>query len=122
MSSMETLTRIVYDWGMRCFGSDQMHNRQLRALRLLEEAVECAQAAGVPQQLAALQVQRVYERPHGDLGQELGGVLLTSCAMCALLATTPEHVLEMEVRRVLAKPVEHFAARNKAKLEMGLDA
>ena len=35
-----TICRIIWDWGLRCFGHKHMLDKKTRALRLAEEAIE----------------------------------------------------------------------------------
>lgn len=120
MSVMSTLTRIAYDWADRCFGSEHVINLPLRALRHAEESIELAQAVGTPREYLHKVVDQVYERPIGDPVQELGGSLLTACVLARAMGVTPEEAFERELTRVLAKSPEHFATRNRQK--MNLDA
>ena len=114
---IRALAQIAYQWGVRAFGGLHMVDPKVRALRLLEEAAELAQAAGVPEGQAALCVQHVYKRPPGNMLQEMGGVFVTALVFCEARGWDPEQVVLEEVQRVLAKP---FAQRNQAKLDAGL--
>lgn len=116
----KALMRIVTDWGIRAFGRDHMINAQVRALRLVEEAAELAQALDVPQAQLEKLINLVYARPKGDYRQELGGVLVCLAVLCEAMGDDPDAAFEAEVRRVLAKPPEHFAKRNQEKLDLGL--
>jgi NTP pyrophosphatase (non-canonical NTP hydrolase) len=117
---MKGTTKIAYDWAVRCFGWDHVQNRRMRALRLLEEAVELAQAVGVSREKCELTVDVVYGRAPGLPSQELGGVLLTATVLAGAFGEDPQDVLERELGRVLAKPVEHFTKRNDQKIALGL--
>jgi hypothetical protein len=59
---MRVLARIAYDWGCRCFGVLHMQDRKVRALGLVEEAIELAQAVDVPQEQIEACAKIVYER------------------------------------------------------------
>lgn len=117
---MNALHILILDWGKRCFGAEHMANRRLRALRLVEEAIELAQASNVdPEQLHSL-IKSTYSRPVGDPYQELGGVVLTAASYAASqFSQDIDLVLLAETRRVLSKPTEHFRSRNQEKLELG---
>lgn len=117
---MRFITRVIYEWGQRAFGPTHMHDRRIRALRLLEEAVELAQACEVPQQKVDDLVFVVYSRPPGGVRQEVGGVLVTIHAFCAGQGINLDQAMEDEVCRVLAKSPEHFAKRNQEKIDLGL--
>lgn len=112
----------IHEWARECFGDEQACSLPHRGLRLLEEAAEAAQAAGVSVAMAHKLVDYVFNRPVGDLGQELGGTATTlrCLAQAAGLSAEGEEVREME--RVLSKPREHFIARNAAKNAVGLCA
>ena len=113
-----SLTKIAFDWGVRCFGREQMSNHGTRSLRVVEEAIELCQAAGVSREDAYRVVSQVYERPAGEFKQEIGGVLMTAFLMCEMMSYDVEEVFTSELRRVLNKPPEHFAMRNKEKINL----
>lgn len=117
---MKALARIAYDWGLRCFGSDHMRSIPTRALRQLEESIEFAQSIGLSKDEIHLLTEVVYSRPVGKPLQELGGILVTTSVLCTALDTDIETVFETEIRRCLAKSPEHFAQRNREKLQLGL--
>lgn len=117
---MKYITRVIWEWGVRAFGMDHMTNTRTRALRILEEAAELAQACDVPREIAFHTLNVVYRRPVGKMEQEIGGILVTVHAFCASQGVTPELMLENEVSRCLSKPPEHFAKRNQEKIDLGL--
>lgn len=121
MSAMAVLQRIAAEWGVRSFTEEHMTNLPLRALRHGEEAMETMQSFDVPFDTALAMLKNVYSKPKGNPWQEIGGSLMTAVMLCEVLGKPAEEVLEMEVRRVLAKPPKFFADRNKAKLDLGLD-
>lgn len=120
MSYLRLVKGLVVDWGMRCFGVEHMINYQVRALRLVGEAIELAQAVDVPVDRLHACVGVVYSRPKGDTLQELGGVFITAIAMAGCCGFAIEDVIETELHRCLSKTPEHFAERNKEKLNLGL--
>lgn len=121
MSAMDVMTRIAWDWGVRCFGHSHMTNTRVRALRCAEEAVELAQAVGVNRETVLLLVTTVYARPPGSIKQELGGTLLTASVLAhGCLAQSVEQTFEQELSRCLSKGPEHFAKRNEEKIQLGL--
>jgi NTP pyrophosphatase (non-canonical NTP hydrolase) len=119
---MRPMNTIALDWACRSFGSDHVYNFPVRALRCAEEAVELAQAYNISKEKMLELVEIVYSRPPGKPEQELGGVALTATVLAAAHGHDLESFLEVELRRVLAKPSEHFAKRNQDKIDMGLTA
>lgn len=118
---MRVLARIALDWATRCFGPEHVTNWGIRALRLVEEAIELCQALGVPKEKVLQCTETVYARPVGDAQQELGGVLLTTHILCESMALDADDIFERELRRVLKKPVREMTKRNEDKLTLGLD-
>jgi hypothetical protein len=117
--TINLMTRIAYDWGVRCFGQEHMNDLPTRSLRCLEEAVELAQVLQVPREQVHKLVDYVYDRPPGDSVQEAGGTLLTISVFCKALGFQPEDVYEIELRRCLEMSPEHFAKRNAEKMRVG---
>jgi hypothetical protein len=109
----------VGTWCIAAFGQEEATNLPQRGLRLLEEAAETAQATGVPRDKATAIINYVYDRPPGSTAQELGGVQLCCLALAEAAQLDADECELREVNRVLAKPLAHFAARNKAKNDAG---
>ncbi|AFU88036.1 hypothetical protein CcrColossus_gp166 [Caulobacter phage CcrColossus] len=63
------------DWLERCLGKKTLNSRKDRAIRVLEEAIELAQAAGISREKALEQLNHTYGRPKGRPYQEIAGVL-----------------------------------------------
>lgn len=119
---MKATTQIALEWAVRSFGREHVYNLSIRALRLIEEAMELAQAHGVPKDMLIDLIGIVYSRPPGEPDQELGGVAMTATVLAAAHGHDLDAFFEIELRRVLAKPPEHFAKRNQEKLDLGLIA
>ena len=117
--TLDLMTRMAYDWGVRCFGREHMIDKPTRSLRMLEEAIELTQSLSVSREQAHELVDYVYDRPPGDPIQEAGGTLLTISVLCHALGQTPERVYETELMRCQSKSPEYFAARNKEKMRVG---
>lgn len=116
---MQTQIRIARDWAIRCFGCAQMDDPRTRALRLLEEAMELAQAQDIELVTAIKVLYHVYSRPKGEPAQELGGILMAAYMYgWTISEPDPSVVFEKELRRVLSLPVEHFSKRNAEKEEL----
>lgn len=111
----------VDDWCAAAFGTDHAASLPQRGIRLLEEAIETAQAAGCERAMCGNLVDYVFSRPKGELRQELGGVGITLLALAAAAGLDADESEASELARVLAKPLAHFAARNKAKNDAGFN-
>jgi hypothetical protein len=97
-----------------------MTNKQIRALRMVEEAIETAQAMGVSRKVMQHTLDHVYNRPVGDPIQEIGGVLLTTSVLCTAIGWGMTSVFAKELDRCLSLPPEKFAARNQEKINLGI--
>jgi hypothetical protein len=114
--------RKLVAWGTECFGADHMADHKVRALRLLEEAIELSQAVSVPAEQCAKLVEYVYSRPAGNPQQELGGVGVTWLVAAAALGSSALEALHAEMERIAKKPPAHFAQRNQQKLDAGFNS
>lgn len=117
---LKTFQRLIWNWGVAAFGSRHMTSKYERALRMLEEAVELAQACEVPKEKAGLVVDYVYSRPSGDAYTELGDVFMTTLALTANLGYDAEDVLTSRFMVVTSKPFERYYQRNQEKIDAGL--
>ena len=108
-------------WCAAAFGRDHAASIPQRGVRLLEEAIEAAQAAGAERAMAHKLVDYVFDRPVGELSQELGGVGVTLLALAEAADLSAEGCECSEIARVLAKPLSHFAARNQSKNDAGFN-
>lgn len=109
----------VAAWCAAAFGRDHAASIPQRGVRLLEEAIEAAQASGADRDMAHKLVDYVFDRPTGELSQELGGVGVTLLALAEAAGVSAEGCECAEIARVLAKPLEHFAKRNQQKNDAG---
>lgn len=94
----------VAEWVRTRIGEDHMHPRE-RAMRLLEEAAELAQAEGISGSQAAAQVAYVFSRHPGDPLQEAGGVAVCLLGYCASRGVALLDVATIEVERIEKKPI-----------------
>lgn len=107
-------------WARETFGDEVLRDRKERVLRVLEEAIELAQAEGVTAEEARRLVDYVLARPPGEPAQELGGVRLT-CLVYASAAGFSADTAELaELERVLVKDPEVFRRRNREKRNAGV--
>lgn len=120
-----TRQRLVAEWCRAAFGGDQAASVPQRALRLLEESVEAFQVAcgqyavEGASNLAHGLIDHVFSRPEGALDQELGGIGVTVLALAETAGLDADICEVREIRRVMGKPLAHFASRNAAKNELG---
>ncbi|UIN38382.1 hypothetical protein [Methylobacterium oryzae] len=110
---------VVRDWITRVFGLRTL-NLRFRAERVLEEALELAQAAGYPQEKIAALTAKVYANPPGEVGQEAGGLGLSLLAFCDTAQISADECEEREIMRVLSKSTAHFKARIERKIADGV--
>ena len=114
--------RVVAEWCAAAFGQDHAASVEQRGLRHVEEAIEASQSAGCDRAIVHKLVDYVFDRPPGDLNQEIGGSGLTLLALAAAAGLSADAEEQREVDRVKSKPLEHFAKRNRVKNEAGFIA
>lgn len=112
----------VARWCAAAFGASHARSLPQRGVRLAEEAIEAAQAAGVDRDMLHRLVDHVYSRPPGELGQEIGGVGITLLALADAAGLDAEAQEGREWLRIESLPLEHFAKRNAAKDAAGFNA
>ena len=110
----------VARWVESRFGPHVQNDRRERAMRVLEEAIELAQAIGISIFDAGKLVEHVYARPAGDADQELAGVGVTSLAMAQCLGIDLEEVIDLEIDRIFLLPPDHFKRRQQVKVDAGV--
>jgi NTP pyrophosphatase (non-canonical NTP hydrolase) len=106
-------------WAEQAFGRDQATSLPQRGIRLLEEAIEAFQACGGTEAKAHELVTFVFGRDPGKIGQELGGVAVTTLALAAAAGLSADEEECREIRRVLSKPIAEFTERNARKNAAG---
>lgn len=102
-----SLEQRVADWVRTRIGPMAMHSGE-RAMRLLEEAAELAQAEGISEEMVMRQVGHVYGRPPGDPKQEAAGVAVTLLGWCASTGNTLIDIAQSEIDRIESKPIEQI--------------
>ena len=116
----QTLQTGIARWIIEIFGWDSYLNKNERAKRFLEEAIELNQAMGVSQEDALRLVNHVYSKPVGDVEQELGGVGITLLALGSALSLDVSALTLREYARISALPADHFRKRQAIKAEAGV--
>lgn len=110
---------VAADWAAAAFGKGQAASLPQRGLRHAEEALETAQACGCDRAQIHRLVDFVFDRPAGELRQEIGGSGLTLLVLAEAAGLDADSCERAELERVLAKPLAHFTARNQAKNDAG---
>lgn len=90
----------VAAWMQECFGPEITSDKIERADRFLEEALELAQATGWSADRGHALVDYVFARPVGEIGQEVGGVMVTLAALCNVFEVDIEAEAKREVDRI----------------------
>lgn len=105
---------ICRTWGILAFGP-QTTNMTERSMRFLEEALELVQAIRMmDREQAHAMVDYVFDRPAGNIPQEIGGVGVTLFALCECLGMDFDEELHREMVRTLAN-TDKCRAKHAAK-------
>jgi hypothetical protein len=92
----------VQPWMMGCFGAEISADRVERNHRFFEESTEAVQANGMTRSEAHQLVDYTYDRPVGELKQEVGGVMVTLAALCLASGVDMHEAGEVELARISA--------------------
>lgn len=106
-------------WAIGTFGA-VASDREERALRFVEEAIELAHAEGIAAVTLGKIIERVYARPPGNASQELGQAEACLQMFAASTDRSALGLAEAEFERVQGIPPEQWKARHKAKVDMGI--
>jgi hypothetical protein len=104
----------VDPWLKTCFGEAIARDRVERNHRFLEEALETTQAAGCTRSEAHQLVDYVFDRPVGELPQEVGGAQVALAALCLAHGIDMAEAGDIELSRIWTK-VEAIRAKQAAK-------
>lgn len=104
----------VKRWLLACFGIEIASDKIERNHRFLEEALELVQSGSCTRSEAHQLVDYVYDRPIGEMKQEVGGVMNTLAAFCCAYDIDLNAAAEAELVRVWTK-VEQIRAKQVAK-------
>lgn len=94
-------TQRVGKWLLDCFGNKIAHDRTERNYRFFEEAAELVQATGMTREEAHQLVDYTFNRPVGEVKQEIGGVFVTLAALCFAHEIDMDECGEMEISRIM---------------------
>lgn len=106
-------------WTVETFGTISV-DRQERAKRVLEEAMELAHAEGVPDLVVHRIEARVYSRPMGEVKREIGQTMFTLAVLAANLGFDAVEEFYAEFNRVRNIPKAEWTKRHAAKVEVGI--
>lgn len=109
-----TLQSRVQPWMMACFGPAISADKVERNHRFLEEALELVQACGCSRDEAMQLVAYVYDRPQGEINQEVGGVMITLAALCLANGFDMHSAGETELARIWTK-IDQIRAKQASK-------
>jgi hypothetical protein len=112
--------RSVLAWAAATFGQGVAGDLGERAKRVAEEAIELAQAEGVPADALHALIAHVYAKAPGKYWQEAGGVGVTLLAYCERRGFSAESCEREEVARITSLGRDHFRARQNAKAAAGV--
>lgn len=115
---MKGLQKHTLVWAVESFGSAAVDPRE-RAARLVEEAIEVAQALGLEPDVIKTISDRVYSRPLGELEQEIGGVGITALNLDESAGIDFEAATLKEWARIQSKSRAHWQKKHDEKVEAG---
>lgn len=90
-------------WSLECFGDLITYSVKNRNYVFLEEAFELVQSTGLTKYEALLILDSVYNRPKGEIDQEVGGVFLSLSLLCSAHGLDMEKLGITELTRVEGK-------------------
>lgn len=108
----------VRSWVERCMGVRVARSPNERCRRFLEEALELVQAGGLEASKVMQMVSYVYNRPAGDMAQEVGGVSVTLAALCSAYNLDLEYCAYAELQRIEAN-MEAIREKHNHKAALG---
>lgn len=90
----------VQPWMLDCFNPEIAGDKLERNDRFIEEALELIQASGYSAERAHALVDYVFNRPQGEINQEVGGVMVTLAAHCLAHNVNMHEAGEVELARI----------------------
>ena len=106
--------KLVQEIGQAVFGYDKMNDKRERALRFGEEAMELMRAVGLSLQDVANLMDYKFDRPAGNIEQEIAGVGVTLYALADNYDVDVDLAVEREILRVL-RNADAIRAKHAAK-------
>jgi NTP pyrophosphatase (non-canonical NTP hydrolase) len=118
--SIAVLQKRVSKWVNTRFGNACLKDSHERALRVLEEALELAQAAGVTSTEIVTVAEHVWSRPVGEIRQEHAGVLVSLLASATANGIDLEDAVVDEIERINAVPLAKILEKQRLKNRAGI--
>lgn len=109
-----------HQWALDCFGEDFVRNPKERAMRVVEEAIEFAQACGASADMINRITANVYSKEPGVPKEELAQVMFTSLIAAQTLGEDADALETGELHRVLQYPPDYFTKRMATKIKAGV--
>lgn len=106
-------------WAVQMFGPVAL-DRDERMDRFLEEAIELAHADGVGRLHLNRIINRVYDRPAGDVPKEIGQAQACLECFAESIGLSSDAEASREFERVKAIPQAEWTRRHKAKVALGI--
>lgn len=106
-------------WAVDTFGSVALDHGE-RSARFVEEAIELAHADYLPLDLLNRIAERVYARPIGDLGKEIGQAQATLECLAEVHGYSADKECDREFARVKSIPKEEWTRRHAAKVALSI--
>lgn len=104
----------VASWIQATLGEESATNGPERVLRLVEEALELAQACRVDREALHRLIDYVYERPVGEPAGEIAGVMVTLYGAASALGVLAQVAFENELKRIWQPEVMARVRRRQA--------
>lgn len=115
--SHNLLTKRVVTWANGILGTKLVESRWERVMRVLEEAIELAQAEKITREEAEMLMQYVYMRPIGTIENEAGGVMVCMIAWAHTAKVDLELLLSNEVDRIEKLDPKHVLDKQRMKVQ-----
>jgi NTP pyrophosphatase (non-canonical NTP hydrolase) len=107
----------VFPWTRKVFGTEVATHKPTRLFRFIEEAVELVQAGGATRDQVMAVVDYVFNRPVGEVKQEVGGVMVTLAALCNAFDVNMNAEGTAELERVQSEEmIEKIRKKQQSKL------
>lgn len=106
-------------WARATFGPVALL-RSERMLRFVEEAIELAHAEGMERDVLNKIAERVYARPAGNVGEEIGQAQACLETFAENIGLSSDEEAQREWVRVREIPIEEWTRRHQAKVAIGI--